>query len=299
MVDGILPQRLKNLIEPFSERLEEIRLRRNAPVILRLGGKNIYLKYGSGEKVFASGQDIDEVLRRATENSLYAFNSQIKQGFITARGGIRVGIAGESVNSDNFMPTTIKNVTSLHIRIPHEVIDCSKNVFKFIASENEIKNTLIISPPGAGKTTLIRDIARKISELKNIYNCLMVDERFELASCVGGETMLDVGANTDVISGASKKYAFSFGIRSLKPDVILTDELMTKDDADACINAMRSGVKVIASIHAKNHLEIIDKQDFSNLIKGKFFERIVVLSNKNGVGSVDGIFDENLKCLYF
>lgn len=296
----LLPPSLYSALTKLDiNKLEEIRIRRNAPIIARVNGENKILGYESGEKIYAASRDIDYILKQATENSLYAYNSQIKQGFITARGGIRIGIAGESVNSDNFMPTTLKNINSLVIRVPHEVKGCSNKVFKFIASDEGIKNTLIIAPPGAGKTTLLRDIASKISTLNRIYNCLVVDERFEIASCVDGTAMLDVGKYTDIVSGATKKYAFSSGIRTLRPDVVLTDELMTRDDADACVFAVLSGVKVIATIHANNHFEIMEKDEFSRLLKEKIFERIIVLSCKNGVGIVEAIYDENLKNIYF
>lgn len=300
MLQALLSQKIYSKVATLDFiKLQEIRLRRNAPVQVNYNGEKKYLTYDSGEKIFVQREDIERALKVATENSLYAFNNQIKQGFITARGGIRLGIAGESVNADNFMPTTIKNISSINIRIPHEVVGCSKVAFKFIASESEIKNTLIISPPGAGKTTFLRDIARNISHLDKIYNCLLVDERFELASCLDGQPMLDVGENTDVVSGANKKFAFTNGIRTLRPDVIITDELIGEEDALACKYAIRSGVKVIASIHANNHVELLDKSEFKPLLNGKYFERIIILSNRRGVGTIEKILDEGLNCIYF
>ncbi len=300
MLKWLLPENIYSLVERLDiAHLEEIRLRRNCPALVMYKGKNMHLTYPSGEKVYVTTKELELVLRSATENSLYAYNSQIKQGYITAKGGIRIGIAGESVSSDNFMPTTIKNISSIHIRIPHEVVGCSKEVFKFIASDNGVKSTLIISPPGAGKTTLLRDIARNISKLDRIYNCLLVDERFELASCCDGVAMLDVGENTDIVSGGTKKYAFTNGIRALRPDIIITDELMSEDDILACKTAMRSGVKVIASVHANNHLDLFEKYDFKELMTKKIFERYIVLSSNKGVGTIEQILDENLNCIYF
>ena len=303
MFERLLPDVINRALVKYDRRkICEIRLRRNAPVIINYIGKNKTLTYGNAnESVYASGEIIDFVLKKATENSLYAYNNQIKQGFITARGGIRLGISGESVNSDSFMPTTIKNIHSINMRIPHEVKDCSSLVFSFIYSkDNGIKSTLIISPPGAGKTTYLRDICRKLSNLdEKIYNTMLVDERFELASTLDGCPMLDVGKFTDVVSGASKEFAFSNGIRALKPDVIITDEIMNESDALACVNAVNSGVKVIASIHAENIHEIEQRQGVNALIKSKVFERYVILSNKRGIGLCESIYDESLKCVYF
>ena len=303
MIYRLLPQEINNtLINYDMQKIQEIRLRRNAPVVINYQGKNCVLKRMSGgEPVFVTKEMIEYVLKRATENSLYAYNNQIKQGFITARGGIRLGIAGESVNSDKFMPTTIKNINSINIRVPHEVKDCSAFVFNYIYSKDYgIKNSLIISPPGAGKTTYLRDIARKISGIEDkVFNTLLVDERFELASTLDGEPMLDVGTYTDIVSGASKEFAFSNGIRVLRPDIIITDELMSEADVDACINAVNSGVKVIASIHANSISELKERQGINKILTARCFERYFLLSNKNKVGECISVYDENHKCIYF
>ena len=305
MLDMLLPHAIILCLNNYDLRnLCEIRMRRNLPIIICLKGRNMPLtKDGKlfGEKIYANNELFDFVLKKATENSLYAYNNQIKQGFITAIGGIRLGIAGESVNSDNFMPTTMKNINSINIRVPHEVKDCSNVAFKFIYNKDSgIKSTLIISPPGAGKTTLLRDVSRKISLVGEsvIYNTLLVDERFEIASTVNGCPLLDVGEYTDVVSGASKKFAFSNGIRALRPDVIITDELMGKEDVDACKKAVLAGVRVIATLHGDGINILRNKKEFCDVLTNKIFDRYIVLSNRNGVGTYEGVFDENLNCIY-
>lgn len=302
MLFDLLPQYLCECLKNYNEqKIYELRLRINCTIVLNYGGKNILLENERKEPVKATREVIDFVIRKATENSIYAYNNQIKQGFITAKGGIRLGIAGESVVSDDFLPKTLKDICSVNIRVPHQVKNCSLVAFKFIYSRvNGVKNTLIISPPGAGKTTFLRDIACQISKVPDkIYNTLIVDERFEIASVVDGLPMLDVGEFSDVVSGATKKFAFENGIRALRPDVILTDELISENDAKACETAMMSGVKVIASVHANNLRELENKKEFKELIDKCYFERYVVLSNKNGAGTCEGIFDENKTCIYF
>ena len=295
MLEKILVEPLKSLLSKYDiEGIYEIRLRRNCPVVLNYKGKYVNLTRSEGEKVYTSGVNIEQILKLATQNSLYAYNNQLKQGFLTTIGGIRIGVAGESVNNDNFLPTTIKDITSLVIRIPHQVQNCSQLAFKFISSKDVINNTLIVSPPGAGKTTFLRDIACQFSKKQDIVNVMVVDERFELASCLNGEALLDVGCYSDIVSGAGKKYAFSNGIRALRPDVIITDE-----DCDACILAINSGVKVIASVHAKDCVELKQKKEFKELVLGGYFERIIFLSNRNGPGTLEKIYDKELNCIYF
>ena len=128
---------------------------------------------------------------------------------------------------------------------------------------------------------------------------LLVDERFEIASVLNGQAMLNVGCYTDIVSGAGKTFAFSNGIRALKPDVIITDELMNHEDVSACLRAINSGVKVIATVHAKSHIDLMNKYEFKELFKGVYFERFVILNSKNGPGNVSLILDENFKPIYF
>ena len=301
VINQILPDMLMKIISKYNiEDVYEIRLRRNAPVVVNFKGKNIALTSKDKQLPYITGNMLEYVLKRATEFSLYAYNNQLKQGFITTSGGLRLGVAGESVNSDNFMPTTIKNITSINIRVPHEVVGCADVAFKYIYNKDVgVKNTLIISPPGAGKTTLLRDIARKLSSLDNVLNTLLVDERFELAAVCNGEAQMDVGVYSDIVSGATKMFAFTNGIRALKPDVIITDEILGEEDVKACKNAVNSGVKVIASVHANDHRNLFNRTEFKELNVNGLFERFVVLSNKNVPGKISMILDENFKVLYF
>lgn len=303
MFFDLLPTELINVIKKFDkQKIYELRLRVDMPAVMNYSGKNLVLYKSNAEEKFIVSKDmIDFVIRNATENSLYAYNNQIKQGFITAKGGIRLGVAGENVVSDTYLPKTLKDICGINIRIPHEVKNCSQIAFKFIYNKNTgLKNTLIISPPGAGKTTFLRDIACQISRnCEQVYNMLIVDERFEIASVVDGKAMLDIGDFADIVSGGNKKFAFENGIRSLRPDVILTDELICEEDALACENAIMSGVKVIATVHATSMNDLRQKVAFKNMISSHCFERFVVISNRCGAGTYDGIFDDNGNCLYF
>ena len=195
---------------------------------------------------------------------------------------------------------SIKNVYSVNIRIPHSVINCSYKIFKFIKYNSTINNTLIISPPGIGKTTLLRDITYQFSRDKsNITNVLVIDERYELAGVKDGIPTINIGDTCDIISGCDKDYGFKYGIRSLKPDVIITDELSSYDDFNSVVKAINSGVKIVASIHGDGVEMITKKPEFQSVLNGRYFDRYVVLSLKGGPGFIEGVFDKNFKRIMF
>lgn len=291
---------LNNLISKScnEKRITEIRIRLNKPIQICVNGETILLKDASGispTPVYGSADLISHIISVTTKQSLYAFNDQIKHCYITTDGGIRIGICGTVVYNGEQV-STIKNICSLNIRIAHQVLNCSEKIINFLCTQSIPKNTLIISPPGAGKTTLIRDIARKFSNEKKIRNILVVDERFEISgnSCEG----FDLGISTDVILGCEKSFAFNEALKTMSPTVIITDELSSTNDTLAVMQAMNSGVKVIATAHAEGIHDLKRKSQFEKIISGKYFERIVTLSFRNGVGTIDGVFDENLHAIY-
>lgn len=300
----ILPQAITNVIYKRlnPDRVYEIRLRTNKPVMINYGGSFYYLspsgvKDSISDSIICPEKAISDIIIKASEYSLYAVNDNICNGYITIKGGIRLGLAGEIVWEQDEI-RTIKNFSSLNIRVPHEIFGCAQKVYEY-ACERELKNTLIISPPGAGKTTLLRDLSRIIGNAVPVTNILLVDERNELAAVHNGVAQLDIGNHTDVISNCSKQFAFSQGIRAMRPDIIVTDELFGDKDLAAIEYACASGVCVIASVHAADHADLINKPGFENIIKKRLFRRFVNLSSRHGPGTFDGIYDENFNCIYY
>lgn len=296
---NILPEWLYNKISSMYllEYLYEIRIRMNKPIVINYKGNYQILQdketYGL-VPICGSSDLINYILTIATKQSLYAFNNQIKNAFITTDSGVRIGICGTAVYNDGKI-STIKNITSLNIRIPHNVPNCSDKIINLIYANFNVKNTLIISPPGAGKTTMLRDIVLKLSDEKQINNILVVDERFEISF---GNQIENAGLFVDVISGSEKKYAFDECLKSMSPSVIVTDEINKEEDISSIKQAIKSGVKVIASAHARNTDDLKFKKYFNELINDHYFERYIVLSKRNGVGTIEAVYDENLKGIY-
>lgn len=286
---AILPEKVQQALKhlPLSQ-IYELRLRANAPAVACIDGHNFPLK-----GVDVTCEDLANMVHKAAEYAIYAVLDQMVKGFITIRGGVRIGIAAEFV-MEHGQITAVKNISSLCIRIPHAVKNCAYAVLPYLFDLQRPLSTLIVAPPGAGKTTMLRDLAREIGQKYPHLNTLLLDERGELAACYQGEPQLDVGQNCDVITGGTKAFGFENGLRSLRPDVVITDEIATADDSAMLARAVRSGVIVIASVHAADLGEVRAKPDLGALLSQGVFERYVVLRTGEHVGEVVGVFDRGL-----
>ena len=285
-----IPKRLRRyLICAGLDRVEEIRLRKGRPIMLYGNFSPKYItEKGISEKssygmIVVTDEDINEALELICESSLYAVEDRIKNGYITVDGGHRVGLCGSAVLKNGKI-FSIKDISGLNYRISREIYGAGDLVINSIMRDDKVLNTLIISPPGCGKTTLLRDIIRQIS-----YRGIRVsvaDERNEISALHNGICGFDLGNSCDILEGASKDEAMTILLRSMGPEVIATDEIGTKADISVIKKASLSGVSVIATIHSDNRQELMKKnKELLNC-----FECVITLSRRNGAGTIEEVY---------
>ena len=277
----------------FSD-LQEIRLRIGKPFIIVCDNIE-WVLHKTIEK-----DELMEILEYVSNYSLHAFENELKQGFITIEGGHRVGVTGQ-VLIENGEVKNIKHISSMNIRMSHEILNCADVILPYITRNKQIYNTLIISPPRCGKTTLLRDLVRQVSDGSRwVKGCTVgvVDERSELGGCYLGVPQNQLGIRTDVLDNCPKSKGMLMLIRSMSPQVIAVDELGSTEDIHALEYAMHCGCKMIATVHATSMDEIRSKPLFEQMVKERRFERYVVLGNQHHIGEINGIYDERGSLLF-
>ncbi len=240
------------------------------------------LTRNASEGVTVTRADIDGALELITDASIYSVKDEICGGFVTVDGGHRVGITGSAVIRNGRI-SFVKDISALNFRLAAEVTGAADNVIAAVTDGQTVKNTLFISPPGAGKTTILRDTARRLSEAG--FRVSIADERYEIAAMHGGKSAFDLGPSCDVLSGAAKSEAMITLLRSMSPDVIITDELGGDDDFKAVEKLLNCGVSVIASVHGRGVSQA--RSRCGDLIK--LFDIAVVMSKNPRVGTIEDV----------
>lgn len=269
---------------------EEIRLRLDKPILI-YGDKKEWgitadgkLTKGDWGKRCITGEELQELLMHICKDSLYAFSEEIKRGYLTAEGGHRIGIAGQVILDRDNEIKGIKNVNCINIRIAHEIKGAADGIIPTLYEENKIKNTLLISPPGCGKTTVLRDMIRRVSQ-GNAYGegrtVGVVDERSELAGTFLGKQQNDLGMRTDVMDSCPKKKGIEMLVRSMNPRVLAVDEIGNEEDMEAIYYGISCGSSILATIHGADIEDAMRKLGKKRFLEERPFENIILLGKKN------------------
>lgn len=276
--------------------VEQIRVRARRPVQVVCADAQPFLCADGSVRespegaLFLSEADCGRMMERLTGHSLYAFEEEMKNGYLTLPGGHRVGFCGRAV-MDKSRLKFISPITALHIRIAREHIGAADKIMDAILTDGGMRSVLILSPPGCGKTTMLRDAARQLSHGLDAkrHMVAIADERGEIAGCFQGVPQVDVGPCTDVLDGCPKAEALPLLLRVMTPDVLVCDEIGRLEEAEALFDAIHAGVKVLASAHASSLEQARKRPALSLLLSGGVFELVAVLGRSKGVGTLEAL----------
>jgi len=288
----------KTMTDAQLDGVESVQLRLDKPLLAstRTGEKYItragHLSAAMTDAYITTNRDLAATVDLISDHSLYAFEEELRNGFITLPGGHRVGVAGRTV-IENGCVRSIKNICSLHFRIAHQVLGCAAPILRFVApSADTIHHTMILSPPGCGKTTLLRDLARQLSDTIGVTVGIS-DERSEIAGCYRGSPQNDIGLRADVLDGCPKAQGMRMLLRAMSPRVIIVDELGKRGELDAVEDILNAGVRLVCTVHAHSVADLAQRPVLRELAAKRVFTRFIVLDNTPAAGHVRGIFDEN------
>ncbi len=296
----IFPKTIREMLRKLKVdfgQVQEFRVRVGEPLLIVVDNRELCLSSDgrlereTGRAYRVSAAELRETLEYMSDYSLYAYEEEVRQGFLTIPGGHRIGLAGKTVMEGKTI-RTIKGISSLNVRLAHQICGCANAVLPYLYEGDRLLDTLILSPPRCGKTTLLRDLVRQISDGAKGRRGMtvgVVDERSELGACCQGIPQNDLGMRTDVLDGCPKALGMMMLIRSMAPEVIAVDEIGGVSDLEAVVYAMNCGCTVLATVHGSSWEDIQRKPSFARLAAEQRFDRYVVLYGRGRAGQVSMI----------
>lgn len=306
---NVFPKELRSLcragfqhgIEP-----EEIRLRTGRPVMVLGRGREYFWNqrenrlqnYREGSYIWKE-MDMKETLSRMSQYSMYALEEELRSGFFTIQGGHRVGVAGRTACEQGKI-RSFRNICSLNVRVARQKKGCAAELLPWLIQGDNIYNTLIVSPPGVGKTTMLRDCIRLLSDGTSDISAKkmgVVDERSEIAACFFGVPQNDLGNRTDVLDACPKAEGMRLLLRSMSPQIIAVDELGSREDCNAVEEALHCGCRILGTMHAQDAKELLEKVYLKSWLEKEFFGRFVFLEIDQKGERKFSVYDERMQSL--
>lgn len=290
----ILPPHIQEVIQEIPDsdliQLQEIRFRINRPLELIFDHKYECLTHA-----IPNAQDGQFLLNQLGDHSIYRLEDELREGYITIAGGHRVGLSGK-VNTEKGAVKAIRHISSFNIRIAKEKVGAATELVEKLYQGEGYQNTLIIGPPQTGKTTLLRDMARIMSQGNSnrpSKKVAIIDERSEIAGCLKGVPQHQVGHRTDVMDACPKAEGMMMMIRSMSPEILIVDEIGSEADVNAIMEAVYAGVTIVSTVHGDNNEAIMQRPSLAKLFRQKVFKRLVVLERTSKPGAIKSLLDEN------
>jgi len=289
-----LPRKIADAADYAVKRfnISEIRLRPDEKVIV-FSDKAYFLtaegRLSENDGLILSGEEFKNTFEKMCQHSVYAQQNNLRCGYLSLPGGDRVGVSGRAVVESGAV-MALYDISSLNIRISRQVFSAADNVIEHIAPFGKVRNTLIISPPGCGKTTLLREVARLLGGGRYKLRVGIIDERCEIAAVSGMKYGYDVGYLSFVYSSCPKAEGMEMALRSMGPDVLVCDEIGSEADEKAVFSTVNAGVKVICSCHGFGREDVLRRGTLGSLMKQNIFEKTIVLSGRKGAGTVEEIY---------
>lgn len=301
-------RRILQQAEADFSKVQEIRLRVGAPLLVVYENREYYVTRSGAlgttdrDAHVVTRDELRETMEYISSYSLYAFEEELRQGFITIQGGHRIGVAGRTVVEDKHV-RAMKNISFINVRLSHQIPGCADQVMPYLYDNatGQVQHTLIVSPPRCGKTTLLRDIIRQLSTGSQGHGGVtvgVVDERSELGACHQGVPQNDLGIRTDILDCCPKAGGMMMLIRTMSPQVIAVDEIGSREDMEAIEYVMNCGCRLVATVHGSSMDDIRQKPVLREMVKERMFDRYIVLSGGKHVGRVEEIFDSRGNRLY-